>query len=65
MPTITELHQRVYAFLCGSHPNRRPWHAQWLSTVGLYRELRGVLGKLEGRVLDIGCGSKPYGPWPE
>lgn len=60
---IGRIHERLYNFLCGAHPKRYPWHAQWLSVRDLYRELRAVLATLDGSVLDIGCGNKPYGPW--
>ena len=56
-------YHRVYEGLCGHHPSVRPWHFQWLDTFYLYRDLRRWLGRLEGRVLDAGCGDKPYRAW--
>lgn len=56
-------YRRIYDGICGRHPNLRPWHFQWLDAFYLYRQLRRVLSKLDGRVLDVGCGSKPYQRW--
>ncbi|MBA3431345.1 MAG: class I SAM-dependent methyltransferase [Actinobacteria bacterium] len=53
----------VYGALCGVHPNLRPWHFQWLATKDLYRELGALAPQLEGRILDVGCGGKPYWRW--
>ena len=50
----------VYALLCGRHPFPRPWHYQWLATRELGAALRRILPTIEGRVLDVGCGDKPY-----
>jgi SAM-dependent methyltransferase len=38
----------------------RPWHFQWLSAHFLNRDLRHWLPLLRGRVLDVGCGRRPY-----
>lgn len=57
------LYRRAYDTLCGRHPNLWPWHFQWLDGVYLYRGLRKFLPRLGGRILDIGCGSKPYRDW--
>ena len=54
---------RAYRAVAGAHPRPRPWHAQWLSLEVLYRSLREVLPRLRGRVLDVGCGEKPYADW--
>jgi SAM-dependent methyltransferase len=53
----------VYSLICGEHPHARPWHFQWLDGYYLYRSLRRVLPTLSGRVLDAGCGNKPYRSW--
>lgn len=55
----THLHDRV----CGVHPNLRPWHWQWVTVRDLHRNLRANLAPVAGRVLDVGCGTKPYLPW--
>ena len=57
------LYDFVYGAVCGTHPNIRPWHFQWLALKDLRRELRRILPTLEGRVLDVGCGQSPYRPW--
>jgi SAM-dependent methyltransferase len=54
---------RIYAALCGAHPDVRPWHFQWLATRDLHRDLRELLPGLGGDVLDLGCGAKPYRSW--
>jgi SAM-dependent methyltransferase len=53
----------IYDWICGVHPNLHPWHWQWTSGRPLYRDLRKVLSTVTGRVLDVGCGAKPYLPW--
>ena len=58
--TLGVVYRRVYDWLCGVHPNQRPWHFQWLALVYIYRDIRRILPTLRGRVLDVGCGAKPY-----
>lgn len=53
----------TYEMICGRHPNVHPWHFQWLDTYYLDRSLKRLLPTLGGRVLDAGCGSKPYLQW--
>ena len=53
----------IYDKLCGRYPNLRPWHFQWLDAYYLSRNLKRLLPTLGGRVLDAGCGSKPYREW--
>jgi SAM-dependent methyltransferase len=57
------LYEQAYGIICGRHPRLRPWHFHWLATKDLYRDLRGALPKLTGRLLDVGCGDKPYASW--
>ena len=58
------IYERVYGALCGVPPSPvRPWHFKWLTIVDLQRDLREVAGRLEGRVLDVGCGEQPYRSW--
>src|SRR4051812_9687230 len=57
------MYSRVYDWLCGTHPDVRPWHFQWLATVDLHRALRPRLAELHGDVLDVGARDKPYGRW--
>jgi SAM-dependent methyltransferase len=57
-------YERLYGALCGVPPRPlRPWHYKWLTTVDLQRDLREVSARLEGRVLDVGCGEQPYRSW--
>jgi SAM-dependent methyltransferase len=55
--------RRTYDALCGTHPNIHSWHFQWLATRELHRNLRPLLAEIRGRVLDVGCGRKPYAAW--
>jgi len=63
MSRLGQIYDRLYAFLCGSHPDLLPWHFQWLAVKDLYHDLRQVLPKLNGRLLDVGCAQKPYERW--
>lgn len=63
MYRIFNLYYRVYNWVCGTHPHRRPWHSQWLAVKDIYRDLRRLLPGLKGSLLDIGCLNKPYAPW--
>jgi SAM-dependent methyltransferase len=57
------VHDRVYVWIAGVHPQRRLWHFQWLSVKDLYDDLQRVLPTLRGNVLDVGCWGKPYALW--
>ena len=57
------LYHRIYDGICGTHPRFRVWHPQWLAVKDLYVDLKRVLPELRGRVLDVGCGDKPYAAW--
>ncbi len=63
--TIALLYRRVYEVICGAHPQLRPWHFQWSAVRYLYRDFKHTLPLLRGRVLDVGCGGKPYESWLE
>lgn len=60
---LGQTYRIIYDSLCGRHPNLRPWHFQWLGAYYLYRSLKRLLPTFGGRVLDVGCGSKPYHEW--
>lgn len=61
---LRNAYDRLYGAIAGVPPNPlRPWHYKWLTTVDLQRDLRDVVGRLEGRVLDVGCGEQPYRSW--
>ncbi|WP_199248590.1 bifunctional 2-polyprenyl-6-hydroxyphenol methylase/3-demethylubiquinol 3-O-methyltransferase UbiG [[Phormidium] sp. ETS-05] len=38
-------------------------HFQFLVHKDIYKDLKINLPKLKGKVLDVGCGEKPYEPW--
>ena len=56
------LYDRVFRWVCGGE-TPYPWHFQWLAVVDLRRDLRRILPTLTGRLLDVGCGEKPYARW--
>jgi len=58
-----DIYLDLYGRLCGRPPRMYPWHFQWLGFRCLYWDLRKALPDLYGRVLDVGCGDKPYGRW--
>jgi SAM-dependent methyltransferase len=61
--SLGRAYRRLYESLCGKHPRLRPVHFQWLSSFYLNRSLSQILPTLGGRVLDVGCGAKPYRNW--
>jgi len=63
MKFLSNLYLRTYNRICGTHPNVYLWHSQWLATKDLNASLRGSLPEFTGRILDVGCGNKPYQHW--
>lgn len=63
MSLAADFYLDLYGRLCGRPPRLYPWHFQWLAIRYLCLDLREVLPNLYGRVLDVGCGSKPYADW--
>lgn len=63
MSYLGYFYTRIYRFICGCHPRTLPWHFQWLVAKDLYPHLRQVLPTIQGRILDVGCGDKPYRCW--
>jgi SAM-dependent methyltransferase len=64
MPSrLGRIYHAAYAVLSGRAPQVRPWHFQWLGQRDLTADLREILPTLRGRLLDVGCGEKPYGRW--
>ncbi|HAC66276.1 MAG TPA: hypothetical protein DCF68_22760 [Cyanothece sp. UBA12306] len=63
MSTIGNLYDNVYDKLCGRHPYLYPWHFQWLATKEIYSDFRRILPDVVGKLLDVGCGDKPYKAW--
>lgn len=60
---LGDIYRRTYKALCGEHPHERPWHFQWLAILYLRRRLLRLLPAYGGRVVDVGCGNKPYRAW--
>lgn len=50
--------RRHMKFLAGT-----PLHPQWLVFRHSKQNLMSVLGEIEGRLLDIGCGNRPFDKW--
>jgi len=63
MSGLGRIYDTVYAGLCGQHPNYRPWHFQWLFLRQAHRWQKARSRSLQGWVLDVGCGDKPYESW--
>ncbi|MGR9105940.1 MAG: class I SAM-dependent methyltransferase [Gammaproteobacteria bacterium] len=63
MINLGNAYRTLYGALSGKHPDVRPWHHQWLATKYLYHDLRAILPRCGGKVLDVGCGDKPYKIW--
>jgi SAM-dependent methyltransferase len=57
------LYQNAYGWACGKPPRENLIHFQWHARRHLYRDLEQILPQLTGKVLDIGCGDKPYESW--
>jgi SAM-dependent methyltransferase len=60
MGRLADLYNATYATLAGRGASLRPWHFQWLAGRRLHREVSQAVGRLEGHVLDVGCGDKPF-----
>ena len=63
MSNLGDFYKKTYNLICGEHPYLKPWHFQWLGGKDLYADLQRFLPTLAGRVLDVGCGNKPYAVW--
>jgi SAM-dependent methyltransferase len=44
-------------------PIRKPWHVDYLHMRELVRDIAASSGYARGRLLDVGCGNRPYEPW--
>jgi SAM-dependent methyltransferase len=63
MSFLGGVYERVYGGICGRHPRLMPWHFQWLPSKVANTDLKRVLAECTGRILDVGCGAKPYERW--
>src|SRR5712692_2758270 len=63
MSIYANAYLNVYGRLCGRPPRVYPWHFQWLAVQYLSCDLKKALPNLYGRILDVGCGEKPYASW--
>lgn len=57
------LYEKLYDFVCGKHPYCYPWHYQWHFTKDAHLWQKVALLNLKGKILDVGCGNKPYKKW--
>lgn len=55
-------YDRFYAAIAGTGIALRPWHFQWLASRTVHQAILQRLPLLSGRVLDVGCGAKPFAP---
>lgn len=60
---ISGLFQRAYYRLCGQELSANLLHFQFLPSYYFRRDIRADGGCLKGRLLDVGCGNKPYRPF--
>lgn len=60
---LRESFYNIYNIFCGKQPNCNILHFAWLNTHIIQKELKRVLPQIKGKVLDIGCGDKPYKSW--
>jgi len=60
---LSKLYQKTYNFLCGQHPYCYPWHFQWHFLKDTHRWQRKIFTQVHGKILDVGCGMKPYKNW--
>jgi SAM-dependent methyltransferase len=61
--SLRDTFYNVYDKICGKLPHCNIFHFCWLSTRIIQKDLRRVLPTITGKVLDIGCGDKPYKNW--
>lgn len=63
MQSVGDAYHRMHVAVCGRPPQLRFWHPQWLAMRDLCADLRRILPEVRGRLLDVGCGEKPYARW--
>lgn len=61
--SLGRAYDRAYDRICGKPPVFKVWHFQYLAGHRLFPEIRRISGQLSGRVLDLGCGERPYARW--
>lgn len=57
---MNKLFWKLYNTICGSETKINILHFQYLSTYYLIKDLKEILPKIKGKVIDFGCGSQPY-----
>lgn len=60
MGRLARLYPRLYAWLCGRELGANIMHFQFLPSHYFRRHLRADAHRLQGRLLDVGCGNQPY-----
>lgn len=60
MAELRDFYDRTYEAIFGRHPKLSFFHFQWLAGRVIYKDLKIWLPQLSGRIIDIGCGAKPY-----
>jgi len=60
---LVRFYRMVYDRFCGRHPKQNIMHDEWLALKDLHSDFRKIALHIKGKVLDVGCGSKPYASW--
>lgn len=60
MSYIGSIYHTIYTKICGQPPNINCFHFQFLVYQDIYKDLKRILPDINGKVLDVGCGEKPY-----
>jgi predicted SAM-dependent methyltransferase len=63
MISIGKIYITIYNKLCGIHPFQNILHDEWLALKDLHSDLYEISDLISGKILDVGCGSKPYADW--
>ncbi len=62
MRKLASLMPRLYGWICGQELSANLLHFQFLPSHYFRRHLKADAPRLQGRLLDVGCGNQPYRP---
>ncbi len=60
---ISKKYDFIYGLSCGFHPNQNILHEEWLSLKYIHTNIHEKEHYFTGKILDVGCGKKPYASW--
>lgn len=63
MRKLARLMPRIYGRICGQELSANLLHFQFLPSHYFRRHLQADAHRLQGRLLDVGCGNQPYRPY--